>query len=165
LEIDVQYAVDKTDIEDDQIPDVSQFRKWASAALGGRMDDAQLSVRIVDEPEISELNARYRNKTGPTNVLSFPAEFPADIPLPLIGDVIICAPIVRKEALEQHKDVTSHWAHMTIHGVLHLLGYDHEDDAAASTMEAAETGILASLGFDNPYKPDFHTQEARPTKQ
>lgn len=165
MEIDVQYAVNKTDIENNQIPDVSQFTKWAGAALNLDRKNAQLSLRIVDENEISELNLAYRNKSGPTNVLSFPAEFSSDVPVNLIGDIIICAPVVKKEALEQNKSEAAHWAHLTVHGVLHLLGYDHEDDTTARQMESLEINILGTLGFDNPYETDSHTQEARPTRQ
>ena len=150
LEIDIQYALDKNS---DQIalPQTSDFNNWVGAALSGRKEDAQLSIRIVGETESTCLNEHYRHKTGPTNVLSFPAEFSAELPISLIGDIVICAPIVIEEARSQGKNSLAHWAHMTIHGTLHLLGFDHDNDANAEKMESIEIDILKQLGFDNPY--------------
>jgi probable rRNA maturation factor len=112
---------------------------------------------------MSELNDRYRGKPEPTNVLSFPAALPDDLDLPLLGDIVICAPVVHAEAAQQGKNISAHWAHMTVHGTLHLLGYDHIDDAEAATMEALETAILDQLHYDNPYK-DRYEEQAPPGK-
>jgi probable rRNA maturation factor len=147
LEIDIQYALD----DQTALPQTTDFSKWVGAALSGRKEDAQLSIRIVDETESTYLNETYRHKTGPTNVLSFPAEYSAEIPISLIGDIVICAPIVIKEAQAQGKNALAHWAHMTIHGTLHLLGFDHDNDNNAEKMESIEINILKQLGFDNPY--------------
>jgi len=110
-----------------------------------------LSVRVVDENEIADLNQRYRTKAGPTNVLSFPFEDPPGVESDELGDIIICAPVVQREAEEQGKSETAHWAHMVVHGVLHLCGYDHVNDADAEVMENTETKILTGLGFPAPY--------------
>ena len=150
LEIDIQYALDK-DADQSTLPQTTDFSNWVGAALSGRKEDAQLSIRIVDETESTYLNETYRHKTGPTNVLSFPAEYSTEIPISLIGDIVICAPIVVKEARAQGKDTLAHWAHMTIHGTLHLLGFDHDNDNNAEKMESIEIDILKQLGFDNPY--------------
>ncbi|KZZ19879.1 rRNA maturation RNase YbeY, partial [Oleiphilus sp. HI0080] len=114
----------------------------------------ELTIRVVDTPEIQELNANYRDKDKPTNVLSFPFEAPEHIELDLLGDLIICAQVVNAEAKEQNKDEKSHWAHMTVHGVLHLLGYDHIDDIEADEMEGLEIKILHELGYANPYSQE-----------
>ena len=150
LEIDIQFALDKN-ADLTALPQTTDFSNWAGAALSGRKEDAQLSIRIVDETESTYLNETYRHKTGPTNVLSFPAEYSAEIPISLIGDIVICAPIVIKEARAQGKNILAHWAHMTIHGTLHLLGFDHDTDSNAEKMESIEIDILKQLGFDNPY--------------
>ena len=112
---------------------------------------AQLTVRIVDEAEGTELNERYRHRTGPTNVLSFPFEQPALLQPPLLGDIVLCAPVVAREAAAQGKAPAAHWAHLVVHGVLHLLGHDHEDERQAEEMEALERDILATLGLPDPY--------------
>jgi probable rRNA maturation factor len=132
-------------------PSEAEFRRWAAAAFADRRIEAEVSIRIVGETEGAELNARYRGKTGPTNVLSFPAELPAGVPLPTVGDLVICAPVVTREAHAQGKQPSAHWAHLTVHGCLHLIGYDHEQEAEAAEMEALETDILARLGFPDPY--------------
>ncbi|GMQ74895.1 MAG: rRNA maturation RNase YbeY [Gammaproteobacteria bacterium] len=147
LEVDVQVACD-----DDDLPGRADLRAWASAAVGALREDAELTIRIVDEAESMRLNSRYRNKDGATNVLSFPFDAPAGVDLPLLGDIVVCAPVVRREAKQQSKSVSSHWAHMVVHGSLHLLGFDHEQARDADEMEAMETRILAALGFDNPYE-------------
>ncbi len=135
------------------LPSSVSFRRWVDAALrgAGRRQQAELSIRIVDADEGRALNRDYRGKDYATNVLSFPAELPSGAPLPLIGDLAICAPVVQREAAEQGKSPRAHWAHLTIHGVLHLLGYDHQDEAEAEAMEALETRILAGLGIADPY--------------
>jgi len=139
-----------------EIPDEKTIHQWVSAALSGRKDNAELSVRIVDEDESTELNQQYRSKQGPTNVLSFPADLPEfiqeSLQLPLLGDLVICAPVVESEARQQNKSSKAHWAHMLIHGSLHLIGYDHIDDKDAEKMEQLETKILASLHFPPPYE-------------
>ncbi len=132
-------------------PPPADFRRWVAAAFNGRRSEAEVSIRIVGEAEGAELNTRYRGKIGPTNVLSFPAKLPAGVPLPMVGDLVICAPVVAREAQAQGKDPAAHWAHLTVHGCLHLIGYDHEHDSAAAEMEALETAILAGLGYPDPY--------------
>lgn len=150
IELDVQVASAASDI-----PGKDDFERWLAVALGDR-DNVGLTVRIVDAGEMEALNARYRGKNGPTNVLSFPADLPqslkgAIIPEPL-GDLVICAPVVAAEAKTQSKPESNHWAHLTIHGVLHLLGYDHQDQADAEVMEALEIRCLSELGIPDPYR-------------
>lgn len=125
---------------------------WLERALEGRREVAEVSIRVVDEAESQALNHQYRGKDKATNVLSFPAEFPPELEIPLLGDLVICAPIVATEAAEQNKTLQAHWAHMVVHGVLHLLGFDHVDDDEAEQMESLETDILLSLSFDPPYQ-------------
>jgi probable rRNA maturation factor len=135
------------------LPSARSFRRWVDAALAGakRRKSAELAIRIVGTREGRHLNRDYRGKDYATNVLSFPTEWPEGVSLPLIGDLAICAPVVAREAAEQGKPANHHWAHMTVHGVLHLLGYDHIEDADAEAMEALETRILAKLGINDPY--------------
>jgi len=130
----------------------SDFAVWVDAALKGRQQDAELTIRIVDAEESAEFNQQYRGKIGPTNVLSFPFDAPPEVELDLLGDLLMCAPVIVAEAAEQGKDLHHHWAHITIHGVLHLLGYDHIDDAEAELMEALEVSILNRLNIANPYE-------------
>jgi probable rRNA maturation factor len=146
--VEVQLASDA-----DEIPPDTSFQRWAEAALANRRRDAELVVRVVDEPESRQLNHDYRGKDRPTNVLSFPFEAPPGVPSAHLGDLVICAPVVQREAAEQGKGTDAHWAHMTVHGVLHLLGYDHVDDAQAEEMEALERAILAGLHYPDPYEP------------
>ncbi len=134
-----------------QLPSDEQFEIWVEAALQQRMGEAELSVRIVDEDESQALTLQYRGKNKPTNVLSFPCELPDGVELPLLGDLVICAQVVAKEALEQGKLLHAHWAHMVVHGTLHLLGYDHIEDGEAEEMEAIEIQVLLELGYPNPY--------------
>ena len=136
------------------VPASTSFRTWVEAALRGakHRKATELAIRIVDTQEGRELNRDYRGKDYATNVLSFPAELPPCVNLPLIGDLVICAPVVAREATEQGKQARDHWAHMTVHGVLHLLGYDHIEDGEAEAMEALETRILAGLGIADPYE-------------
>lgn len=133
------------------LPSDADFERWIGAALAGRRDSAELTVRIVDEDEGARLNHRYRHKDYPTNVLSFPAQLPKGVESALLGDLVICAPLVMREAAEQGKPVEAHWAHLTIHGSLHLLGYDHETTFQAAEMESLETILLAALGYPDPY--------------
>ena len=148
--VDVQFACDSK-----TVPPASAFRIWASAALADHAGPAELAVRITDEAEIRALNHQYRGKDQPTNVLSFPFEAPPDVPPEALdhhlGDLVICAAVVEREALEQRKTPAAHWAHMVVHGVLHLRGYDHIDDADAEEMENKEREILDGLGFSDPY--------------
>lgn len=143
------------------VPAAAALRGWAQAALGEL--EGELTLRIVDEAESANLNGRFRGKPYPTNVLSF--AYDAE-PLAgagareLLGDVVICAPVVAREAAEQGKPPRAHWAHMVVHGVLHLLGHDHLQDADAQAMEARERELLASLGFDDPYR--LRADETRP---
>ena len=148
IRVDIQRAAGITPLD---VPQAREFRRWARAALAPRRRDAELSLRIVDEAESAYLNKTYRGKRGATNVLSFAAQLAPDVPVPLLGDVVICVPVVLREAQEQHKPAQAHWAHMTVHGCLHLLGYDHETAREAQIMEALEIEILERLGFANPY--------------
>lgn len=132
-------------------PDQQQIQLWIDTALDDYRQDAEIVVRIVDEQESAELNEQYRHKSGPTNILSFPSDLPEGIELDLLGDLVICAPVIEKEALEQHKILAHHWAHIIVHGVLHLLGYDHIDEAEAELMENKEIAILSKLDINNPY--------------
>lgn len=147
IDLDLQLASDAN-----TIPDEAQFLLWVSAALSDRTTDSEITIRVVDETESQTLNREYRQKDKPTNVLSFPAEVPEFIELPLLGDLVICAPVVEREAKEQRKRSNDHWAHMVIHGVLHLLGYDHIEDDEAEEMEALEIQRLNTLGIDSPYE-------------
>ncbi len=132
-------------------PDRQQIQLWIDTALEDYDQDTEIVVRIVDEQESAELNEQYRHKAGPTNILSFPVDVPEGIELDLLGDLVICAPVLAKEALEQDKILIHHWAHIIVHGVLHLLGYDHIDDAEAELMETKEIAVLNKLHIQNPY--------------
>jgi probable rRNA maturation factor len=147
--IHIQIDVDKS-----LTPKRSLLRKWAMLALNKKIESAEITIRIAGKDEMTELNSTYRFKDGPTNVLSFPFNLPADIDItiPILGDIVICAEVVNREAQEQHKSQESHWAHMVVHGVFHLLGYDHESDKEAEVMESLEIEIMQSLGFKNPYE-------------
>ncbi len=150
LPVDVQYACASSDV-----PEKAALCQWAQAALGAA-SPAELVIRIVDETESRELNRRYRGKDRPTNVLSFTFEAPAGIDCGHLGDLVICAPVVQQEAAAQGKVADHHWAHMVVHGVLHLRGYDHASDARAAEMEALEARILAGFGIADPYTvPDM----------
>ncbi|TAH46777.1 MAG: rRNA maturation RNase YbeY [Dokdonella sp.] len=137
------------------IPQRASFQAWAEAALRdvGHRRSSELAIRIVDADEGRRLNREYRKRDYATNVLSFPAELPEGVDLPLLGDLVICAPVIAREAREQGKHSRDHYAHMTIHGVLHLLGYDHIKARDAETMEALERRILSTLGMADPYQP------------
>ncbi|MDE2406894.1 MAG: rRNA maturation RNase YbeY [Xanthomonadaceae bacterium] len=151
LDVAVGYAVPRAGI-----PAAASFRKWVAAALHGRIREADLAIRLVDAEEGRALNRHYRGKDYATNVLSFPAEIPPGLPrgvkLPLLGDLVICAPVVAREAQEQGKLRNAHYAHLTVHGCLHLLGLDHEDPREADAMEQLEREVLAGLGVADPYQ-------------
>ncbi|MCS4308026.1 putative rRNA maturation factor [Rheinheimera pacifica] len=138
----------------DNLPSEAQVQQWLNAAILPFQTEAEVTVRIVDQAESQQLNFDYRSKDKPTNVLSFPFQCPPGIELPLLGDLVICAPVVAAEAAEQHKSLQAHWAHMVIHGCLHLLGFDHINDDDAEQMEAEEVTILQQLGINNPYLLD-----------
>lgn len=144
--IDIQRV-----FESEGQPDEVQIQAWVDAALEDVEQDTEIVIRIVDEAESAQLNGQYRHKKGPTNILSFPFEAPVGIELNLLGDLVICAPVVAREAIEQHKPLAHHWAHIIVHGVLHLLGYDHLDDDEAEQMEGREIEILKKLNINNPY--------------
>ena len=150
LEVAVSYALPRLGI-----PAAASFRRWVAAALEGRILDADLAVRIVDEPEGRALNKHYRGKDYATNVLSFPAERPPGLPkaakFPLLGDLVLCAPVIAREAKEQGKPLVAHYAHLTVHGTLHLLGWDHMNEVDAQAMEQLEREVLALLGIGDPY--------------
>jgi len=133
-----------------EVPDQSEIELWLQLALQD-LPAAVLTIRIVDEAESATLNQQYRQKSGATNVLSFPADLPEEVDLPLLGDLVICAPLVLGEAIAQGKPVQAHWAHLVIHGALHLLGYDHLEEAEAEQMENLETELMGKLGFADPY--------------
>jgi len=144
--IDIQVATTTT-----ALPSSAQFQVWVDAALQGQALDSELLIRLVDGDESAALNQQYRHKAGPTNILSFPFEAPPGIELAMLGDLVMCVPVIVQEALQQAKPVEHHWAHITVHGVLHLLGYDHIDDAEAEQMEALEIEILQQFNIPNPY--------------
>jgi probable rRNA maturation factor len=152
VELDYQLAVESGEPGADVVPGEPQVRAWVETVLAGRRDHAELTVRIVGAEESAELNGTYRKKQGPTNVLSFPFEVPPGLELSLLGDIVVCAPVVAREAAEQGKPAEAHWAHMVVHGTLHLLGYDHIEPGEAQVMESLETAILADLGYPNPYE-------------
>jgi len=140
LKLAVQYATDNT-----ETPTRPQFRRWVKAAL---MLDAEIVLRLVDETEGRELNQQFRHKNYATNVLTFVYNDTQ----PITGDIVLCAPVVSKEALQQHKNLLAHYAHLTVHGILHLQGYDHIENAEAVVMEQMETQILIRLGYEDPYR-------------
>ncbi|MBN6062957.1 rRNA maturation RNase YbeY [Aggregatibacter actinomycetemcomitans] len=145
--IDLQIA----SADESGLPTAAQIEQWATAAVQPQSDEVEMTVRIVDEMESHALNLNYRGKDRPTNVLSFPFECPDEVELPLLGDLVICRQVVEREAQEQEKPLMAHWAHMVVHGSLHLLGYDHIEDDEAEEMESLETQIMIGLGFVDPY--------------
>lgn len=151
LYVDLQLACEN----EQAIPELTQLEQWVTATIIAASEQpvemTELTVRIVDTEESQQLNDQYREKNKPTNVLSFPFQNPPGITLPLLGDLVICKAVVEKEATEQQVPLISHWAHMLIHGTLHLLGYDHIEDDEAETMESIETKLMIELGFGDPY--------------
>ncbi len=146
--INIQHIADKA-----IAPKASLMRKWAEAALCQKTSMGEITLRLVDTDEMTKLNSIYRHKEGPTNVLSFPFTAPDGIEeaSPYLGDIVICSDVVNREAIEQEKPSDAHWAHMIIHGIFHLLGYDHATDQQAHIMESLEIKTMQTLGFPNPY--------------
>jgi len=144
--VDIQHACSGS------VPDAELIQSWVESALQTVTEACELSVRLVDENESANLNAQYRGKAGPTNVLSFPFDSEIVLEPRLLGDLVICAPVVAREAIAQSKVEADHWAHLVVHGCLHLLGYDHIEDVEAEEMEALETQILKSLAINDPYQ-------------
>ncbi|KHT45252.1 rRNA maturation RNase YbeY [Vibrio sinaloensis] len=147
IELDLQFAVESNE----GLPTEQDFQTWLDKTIIPFQQDAELTIRIVDEEESHQLNHEYRGKDKPTNVLSFPFEVPPGIEMNLLGDLIICKQVVEREAQEQNKPLLAHWAHMVVHGSLHLLGYDHIEDDEAEEMESLETEIMQGMGFEDPY--------------
>jgi len=150
--VDIQYAT-----QSDYVPDAADITLWVNAATQAVEPDSQLAageltIRIVTEKEITELNQQYRHKSTPTNVLSVPYEPMVGVNISLLGDIVVCADVVNQEAIEQNKSPADHWAHIVIHGMLHLLGFDHIADSDAEKMETSEIKILKNLGINNPYQ-------------
>lgn len=154
LAVDIQIASEQSGL-----PDVESLTRWANQGWQGE-DESEVTLRIVDDDESATLNGQYRQKDRPTNVLSFPFEQPEGITVPLAGDLVVCAGVVAREATEQGKTLDAHWAHMVIHGMLHLQGYDHIDDRDAEIMETLEIRLLAELGFSNPYLAEDTDQDS-----
>ncbi|WP_154180862.1 rRNA maturation RNase YbeY [Vibrio furnissii] len=147
IELDLQLAA----ASEDGLPTHEQFATWLQTAIVPFQPQAEVTIRIVDEPESHQLNLEYRGKDKSTNVLSFPFEAPPGIEMDLLGDLVICRQVVEREAVEQNKPLLAHWAHMVVHGSLHLLGYDHIEDDEAEEMESLETEIMQTMGFEDPY--------------
>ena len=150
VHVDVQYVSEAT-----SIPQQVEFLGWVAAALNGVADPVEVVIRVVNADESARLNESYRKKSGPTNVLAFSMDTPADVDVPLLGDLVICAPVVQQEALDQGKVEKAHWAHMVVHGVLHLLGHDHDQPDNARRMEQREAEILEKLGYGYPYVEEY----------
>ena len=148
LDLAVSYALPRKGL-----PAPASFRRWAEATLQERLRRVDLAIRLVGDREGRALNRHYRGKDYATNVLSFPAELPEDVrmKMPVLGDIVMCAPVIAREAREQGKPLNAHYAHLTVHGILHLLGWDHENEREAEAMETLEREILGSMGFEDPY--------------
>jgi probable rRNA maturation factor len=144
--VEVQHACAAPDI-----PPPVKLVRWAEAALDGRSQDARMTVRVVDEAEGAMLNERYRGRTGATNVLAFTFDAPELPEVRILGDVVVCAPVAAREARAQSKRLDAHWAHLVVHGTLHLLGFDHAEPGSAREMETLEREILDGLGYPDPY--------------
>ncbi|GLX79950.1 endoribonuclease YbeY [Thalassotalea insulae] len=147
ITLDLQLACDNSNL-----PSETQFNSWLNTALAAYNQSFEITIRVVGPEESQSLNQQYRGKDKPTNVLSFPFEVPEGLELDLLGDLVICADIVEQEAQQQNKPLLNHWAHMVIHGCLHLLGYDHISDEDADEMEALEIKLLANLAIADPYQ-------------
>ncbi len=152
--IDLQVAAEGT-----VIPGREKIQHWVDRAADAcRCNRMEMTIRLTGEEESADLNERYRNRQGPTNVLSFPFEDPPGMKTDVLGDLVVCIPVVKKEAEAQHKSFDAHWAHMLVHGVLHLCGYDHIEQSAAEEMESLETRIITGLGFPPPYDEQNSTE-------
>lgn len=147
IELDLQLAVES----EQGLPTFNDFSQWLSKAVTPFQAQAEVTIRVVDIQESQQLNHEYRGKDKPTNVLSFPFEAPPGMEIDLLGDLVICRQVVEQEAHEQNKQLMAHWAHMVVHGSLHLLGYDHIEDDEAEEMESLETEIMLDMGFEDPY--------------
>ncbi|MBF8999795.1 MULTISPECIES: rRNA maturation RNase YbeY [Vibrio] len=147
IELDLQIASQS----DADLPSQADFSRWLTEAVNRFQEQAEVTIRIVDEQESHQLNFDYRGKDRPTNVLSFPFEAPPGMEIDLLGDLVICRQVVEREAKEQNTPLASHWAHMVVHGSLHLLGYDHIEDDEAEIMESLEAEIMQSMGYEDPY--------------
>ena len=145
--LDLQLACE----DNSGLPEESQFQTWLNAVIPQFQEESEVTIRVVDTAESHSLNLTSRGKDKPTNVLSFPFEVPPGMEMSLLGDLVICRQVVEKEAQEQGKPLEAHWAHMVVHGSLHLLGYDHIEDDEAEEMEALETEIMLALGYEDPY--------------
>lgn len=148
---DLQIACDNTCGETGNLPTRATFQHWLSHALASVPTAAEVTVRLVNEAESFYLNGRYRGQQHATNVLSFPSEAPLKLTPRLLGDLVICRQVIECEALAQRKPLMAHWAHMVVHGSLHLLGYQHRSDQEAEHMESLESAILKTLGYADPY--------------
>lgn len=146
LRVSIENVTRYTDI-----PGNYYFRRWVKLALRDHRSEAEVHIRIVDKKEMAFLNKTYRGKTGTTNILSFPFDAPVQAAEFLLGDLVICAPVIKREAREQKKELMAHWAHMVIHGTLHLLGFDHIKKKDAVIMEKMEINLLEEIGYPNPY--------------
>ncbi|MGO1295978.1 MAG: rRNA maturation RNase YbeY [Vibrio sp.] len=147
IELDLQLACDSAE----HLPSEERYTRWLTQAVSRFREQAEVTIRIVDEPESHQLNLDYRGKDKSTNVLSFPFEAPPGFEIDLLGDLVICRQVVEREAKEQNTTLDSHWAHMVVHGSLHLLGYDHIEDDEAEIMESLETDIMQQMGYADPY--------------
>ena len=150
IDLDLQIAC-----EENNLPTEQQFTDWLTAALKDTKPNAEVTIRLVEEEESQTLNSEYRGKDKPTNVLSFEFDAPPMLELNLLGDLVICKNIIEREAVEQEKALNDHWAHMVVHGALHLLGMDHIEEDEAIEMESLEKKILATLAIDDPYRDDI----------
>ncbi len=135
-----------------KLPKHEQFQYWVDTVLTDNSQDSEIVIRIVDEQEMTQFNEQYRHKIGPTNILSFPSDLPEDIDSPLLGDLLICAPVMEQESFQQGKKLEHHWAHIIFHGILHLLGYNHIEQNEAEEMESLEVKLLNTINIANPYE-------------
>ena len=160
IQVDLQRACASASTT---VPELQDFTRWVGLAVchdhgdsahiktGHTETEIELGIRLVDEEESRALNRQYRGKDRPTNILSFPADFPKGVEVPLLGDLVICVPLVEQEAGQQQNSPQAPWAHLVIHGTLHLLGYDHMEAQESAVMEAREVELLRQLGYPDPY--------------